>query len=184
MKFSFSHISTLCKYTGISFTAGAITHGAFSEERSLITAGIGILVYLLGGILEKVAHPDKKHSWANLLAIGVISSIGLGFFTGGLQHFPDSPQRSSWVVPIGFIMSLLAIYLLEFKQLELSSSAIKKIMTYGILSSLVVIALSVYAANYFKAHPVVDHHSSSSESPHSDPSKTQSKGHDHSTHRH
>jgi integrase len=32
--------------------------------------------------------------WADLLGFGIVGSIGLGFFTGGLQHFPDSPGRS------------------------------------------------------------------------------------------
>jgi uncharacterized cupredoxin-like copper-binding protein len=43
------------------------------------------------------------------LAIGSLLSIGLGFFTGGLQHFQDSPERSAWVVPLGFFVSVLAL---------------------------------------------------------------------------
>ena len=115
MNFPVSHIATLCKYTGISFTAGAITHGVFSGERALWTAVLGVVIYLIGATLEKIINPDKNHSWTDVLAIGVVASIGLGFFTGGLQHFPDSPARSSWVVPVGFAMSLLAMYLMEGK---------------------------------------------------------------------
>jgi hypothetical protein len=183
MNFPLSHISTLCKYTGISFTAGAITHGAFSEQRSILTAGIGIAIYLLGGILEKIAHPDKEHSWANLLAIGVVASIGLGFFTGGLQHFPDSPERSAWVVPVGFMMSLIAIYLMEGKAAIKGAHSLKKIVIYGVLSSLVVTGTSIYAGIYFSHQPRVDHHGVSIEaSPESDNAKNTK--HDHSTHKH
>lgn len=53
MNFPLSHISSLCKYTGISFTAGAITHGFFSGERAIWTAAFGIAIYLIGGVLEK-----------------------------------------------------------------------------------------------------------------------------------
>jgi hypothetical protein len=95
MNFPINHIASLCKYTGISFTAGAITHGFFSGERALWTALFGVVIYLVGGTLEKLANPDKDHSWTDVLVIGIVASIGLGFFTGGLQHFPDSPQRSS-----------------------------------------------------------------------------------------
>jgi hypothetical protein len=35
----------------------------------------------------------------------------LDFFTGGLQHFPDSPVRSAWVVPLGFAVSVPALAL-------------------------------------------------------------------------
>jgi hypothetical protein len=52
MNFPINHIASLCKYTGISFTAGAITHGFFSGERALWTALFGVVIYLVGGTLE------------------------------------------------------------------------------------------------------------------------------------
>ena len=148
MNFPLSHISSLCKYTGISFTAGAITHGFFSGERAIWTAVFGVVIYLVGGTLEKIANPDKDHSWTDVLAIGIVASIGLGFFTGGLQHFPDSPARSSWVVPVGFAMSLLAMYLMEGK----SKVKMRSVLIYGAISLALVAAASVYALSYFNEH--------------------------------
>ena len=148
MNFPISHISSLCKYTGISFTAGAITHGFFSGERSFWTAVFGITIYLAGGTLEKIANPDKDHSWTDVLLIGIVASIGLGFFTGGLQHFPDSPARSSWVVPVGFVMSLVAMYLMEGK----GKVDRKKVISYGFISSIIVITASIYTLSHFKGH--------------------------------
>ena len=148
MNFPLSHISSLCKYTGISFTAGAITHGFFSGERSFWTAAFGIAIYLVGGTLEKISNPDKDHSWTDVLAIGIVASIGLGFFTGGLQHFPDSPARSSWVVPVGFAMSLLAMYLMEGK----GKVKMRSVLIYGVISLALVIAVSLYALSYFTEH--------------------------------
>lgn len=148
MNFPLSHISSLCKYTGISFTAGAITHGFFSGERAIWTAAFGIAIYLVGGVLEKIANPDKDYSWTDILAVGIVASIGLGFFTGGLQHFPDSPARSSWVVPVGFAMSLLAMYLMEGK----GKVKMKAVFIYGAISLAVVIAASLYALSYFNDH--------------------------------
>ena len=148
MNFPLSHISSLCKYTGISFTAGAITHGFFSGERAIWTAVFGIAIYLVGATLEKIANPDKDHSWTDVLVIGIVASIGLGFFTGGLQHFPDSPARSSWVVPVGFAMSLLAMYLMEGK----GKVKIKAVLIYGAISLTLVIAASLYSLSYFNEH--------------------------------
>jgi len=148
MNFPLSHIASLCKYTGISFTAGAITHGFFSGERAIWTAAFGIAIYLVGGILEKIANPDKDHSWTDVLVIGIVASIGLGFFTGGLQHFPDSPARSAWVVPVGFAMSLLAMYLMEGK----GKVKLKSVLIYGGVSLALVIAASLYALSYFNEH--------------------------------
>lgn len=138
--FEFRHIATLCKYAGISFISGAVNHGMFSGERSLMTAALGVAVYLAGAFIARIKG-DERASWQDLLGYGVIASIGLGFFTGGLQHFPDSPGRSVWVVPLGFVMSLVAFYALEGRGLVSRQSALR----FGALSTLVVTAASLGA---------------------------------------
>lgn len=148
MKFLLNHISSLCKYTGISFNAGAVTHGFFTGERAIWSAVFGIAIYLVGSILEKIANRDKDHSWTNILAIGILASIGLGFFTGGLLHFPDSPARSSWVVTVGFGMSLIAMYLMNGKD----KVKIKNLLIYGAISMTIVVVGSFYALHYFNEY--------------------------------
>jgi len=105
----------LLRYSGISFISGAVNHGFFSGQRSLWTAAIGIVLFVLGAVLEHRmadnAADQPQTSLLRTLALGSLLSIGLGFFTGGLQHFPDSPARSSWVVPLGFLVSVLALAL-------------------------------------------------------------------------
>ena len=110
MNFQTQHLATLAKYAGISFIAGAVNHGMFSEQRSFLTAALGVVFYLLGAAMELKASNDAGKRWGDLLGFGIVASIGLGFFSGGLQHFPDSPERSLWVVPLGFFLSLLALY--------------------------------------------------------------------------
>ena len=136
-----THFATLCKYAGISFIAGAVNHGFFSGERSLLTAVIGVLAYLLGGFLEMRASPDGSQRWVDLLGLGIVSSIGLGFFTGGLQHFPDSPARSAWVVPLGFAMSLLAYWLMQGRD----RAPPRTVLGYGLSAGAVVLAGSLIA---------------------------------------
>jgi hypothetical protein len=153
VNFPLNHISSLCKYTGISFNAGAITHGFFTGERAIWSALFGIAIYLVGGVLEKIANRDKDHSWTNILAIGILASIGLGFFTGGLLHFPDSPVRSSWVVPVGFGMSLVAMYLMNSKD----KIKINSLIVYGAISMAIVVIASFYALTYFNEHGSDDH---------------------------
>jgi hypothetical protein len=148
MNFPLNHISSLCKFTGISFNAGAITHGFFTGERAIWSALFGIAFYLVGSVLEKIANHDKDHSWTNVLATGIVASIGLGFFTGGLLHFPDSPTRSVWVVPVGFTMSLVAMYLMNGK----GKANIKSLLIYVVISMTIVIVASFYAFTYFNEH--------------------------------
>jgi uncharacterized cupredoxin-like copper-binding protein len=107
------HGAMLLKYSGISFISGAVNHGFFSGERSLWTALVGMVLFVLGAWLEHRWQPDSidapQSGLMKTLAIGSLLSVGLGFFTGGLQHFPDSPERSAWVVPLGFFVSVLAL---------------------------------------------------------------------------
>jgi uncharacterized cupredoxin-like copper-binding protein len=156
MKFSSIHMASLCRYTGISFTAGAVTHGVFSEHRSLVTALLGVSIYLLGAVLEKLTQPEKSQTWTNLLFVGILASVGLGFFTGGLQHFPDSPDRSAWVVPLGFVMSWMALYWLEGR----GHMRVQTIAIYGAVSTSLVLLLSFMAWKMLGAggHGQEDHH--------------------------
>jgi uncharacterized cupredoxin-like copper-binding protein len=107
------HGAMLLKYSGISFISGAVNHGFFSGTRSLWTAAIGIVLFVLGAWLEHRLNADSddtpRTGLLHTLVLGTLLSIGLGFFTGGLQHFPDSPARSAWVVPLGFFISVLAL---------------------------------------------------------------------------
>ena len=114
MSFSFQHHhgAMLLKYSGISFISGAVNHGFFSGERSLWTAAIGMLLFVIGAAMEHRLSDSEAEAQSSLLrtlVLGALLSIGLGFFTGGLQHFPDSPARSAWVVPLGFFISVLAL---------------------------------------------------------------------------
>jgi uncharacterized cupredoxin-like copper-binding protein len=115
MNFQQHHSAMLLKYAGISFISGAVNHGFFSGERSLWTAAIGMVLFVLGAwMAHRLTEPDTDTPQKGLLptlVFGALLSIGLGFFTGGLQHFPDSPARSAWVVPLGFFVSVLALTL-------------------------------------------------------------------------
>ena len=136
MSLQTDHISTLLRYSGISGIAGAVNHGFFSEDRSLITAAIGIVLYLAGALMEHRSNSAKCKDWTSFFSFGIVSSIGIGFFTGGIQHFPESPHRSLWVVPVGFVLSLLALY---FSQ-DRTTINLRSFMIYSILATVTVVA--------------------------------------------
>jgi uncharacterized cupredoxin-like copper-binding protein len=111
VSFQKHHATMLLKYSGISFISGAVNHGFFSGTRSLWTAAMGIVLFVLGAWLEHRQSEQRSQGLVQALVWGSLLSVGLGFFTGGLQHFPDSPARSAWVVPLGFVLSVLALAL-------------------------------------------------------------------------
>ncbi len=153
MYFPIRHLTTLGKYAGISFIAGAVNHGMFSERRSLVTAGLGVLFFLIGAYVENRSRGSEAESWGDVLGFGILSSIGLGFFTGGLQHFPDSPQRSVWVVPLGFFLTLTSLY---FGNASERANA-KSVLLYALGGGVVVVAACVAALGLLSGMPPHPH---------------------------
>jgi len=145
------HGAMLLKYSGISFISGAVNHGFFSGERSMWTAAVGMVLFVLGAWLEHRWQPvDAQSPQSGLmktLAIGSLLSIGLGFFTGGLQHFPDSPARSAWVVPLGFFVSVVALGLSAPR--DWSRAATAYVLVLGALTT----ASSWGAWQWLEHHP-------------------------------
>jgi uncharacterized cupredoxin-like copper-binding protein len=153
MTFAFQHhhAAMLLKYAGISFISGAVNHGFFSGERSLWTAAIGMVLFVAGAAMEhRLTDSEAEPAQAGLLrtlALGALLSIGLGFFTGGLQHFPDSPARSAWVVPLGFFISVLALALSTSHAWKRSSTA------YVLVVGALVTVGSYGAWQWLQSHP-------------------------------
>lgn len=136
MNFSQAHFSNLSKYLGISFITGSISHGFFSESRSLLTGGFWATCFAVGMLTEE----KSKNTWITI-ALGALMAVSIGCFTWGLQHFPDSPERSLFIVPTGFILSLFLfakVHAHTFKQKE---------YRYIVLSALLV--LLVTSSIYF-----------------------------------
>ena len=136
----------LLKYSGISFISGAVNHGFFSGERSLWTAAVGIFLFVVGAWMEHRSQ-DSNTSLFESLWVGTLLSIGLGFFTGGLQHFPDSPARSSWVVPLGFVISIVALIF------SLQMRVNRILVVYSLGLGILVTASSWSAYQFFEKNP-------------------------------
>jgi Domain of unknown function (DUF305) len=153
------HFAMLCQYSGISFISGAVNHGFFSGPRSLMTAALGVALFVVGAVMEHRTHAARdalahdtsaatNPSLLKTLLLGAVLSIGLGFFTGGLQHFPDSPERSSWVVPLGFALSVWAL------GATLGARWIKSSLLYAAIGTVLVAAGSLAARQYYAASPM------------------------------
>lgn len=141
--FTITHLSMSLKYGGISFIAGSVSHGVFSGQRSMLTALIGLLAFVLGTWLENRDNKTLKTNLIKTLAISSLLAVSLGFFTGSLQHFPDSPYRSVWVVPLGFALSLLAL------SLTYNKSLFGELKRYTLGSFAVVLMVSIGAYSYY-----------------------------------
>lgn len=79
---------------------------------------------------------DATNTWKTILA-GAMLAVGIGAVTGGLQHFPDSPERSVLIIPIGYVISVL--FFASIHNFVLS----KKEYLYIAISTIFMITLSI-----------------------------------------
>ncbi len=106
------HTAVILQYIGIGLISGAISHGFFSGFRSLITAVIGIIVFVIGLLYERNLS-GSKIDMGKVLLVGIVFSISTAMVAGGIQHFLDSPWRSAWIIPVGYCISLLMYQIKE-----------------------------------------------------------------------
>jgi len=104
------HIALIIKYTGISFITWGISHGFFSWDRQIITSLVGICFFITWTLLEQ---KSENKTYMHTILFSAILAISIWAVTWWLQHFPDSPDRSLWIVPLWFIVSVYAYFSLE-----------------------------------------------------------------------
>ncbi len=104
------HVALIIKYTGISFITGWLSHGFFSGERQVITSLVWVVFFIVWTLLEQ--KPEER-DYIRTIVFSSILAIAIWALTWGLQHFPDSPDRSVWLVPVWFLVSIWAYLALE-----------------------------------------------------------------------
>lgn len=148
--FSIAHIALLCRYIGIGIIASAVSQGSLQSTRTLMTACIGVLLFALGHIIEFLASDRPlKGSLFKALILGLLLAIGIGLLLGGLQQFPTLPQWGVWLVPLGFLISLIALVL------SIDRDMWGHWKTYALTALALVGAGSFAAYNYFNNYSLV-----------------------------
>ncbi len=106
------HVALIIKYTGISFITWWLSHGFFSGERQIITSLVWVIFFIIWTLLEQ--KPEER-DYMRTIIFSSILAVSIWALTWGLQHFPDSPGRSVWLVPAWFLVSIYAFLALEKK---------------------------------------------------------------------
>jgi len=128
------HIALVIKYTGISFITWWLSHGFFSGKRQIITSLIGIGFFIVWTLMEQ---KNWEKEYLRTIIFSSMLAVSIWALTWWLQHFPDSPDRSSWIVPLGFLISAYA-----YIKLEKGSFLKKTNLIYTILWFLLFISIS------------------------------------------
>jgi uncharacterized protein (DUF305 family) len=112
----FSYFSYIILFIGSAFVSGAIVHsGNVAEIPKYTVIGIlGVSLFIAGSFLQEyIVNKDttKQGGVLKFFLFSLLLSIGIGMISGGTQHFTDFPIYSSYLIPLGLILSLVAFLL-------------------------------------------------------------------------
>lgn len=153
------HVALIIKYTGISFITWWLSHGFFSGERQIITSLVGVVFFIVWTLLEQ--KPDER-DYMRTIIFSSILAVAIWALTWWLQHFPDSPDRSVWLVPVWFLVSIGAYLALEKEVFYKKTHLIYTIVGFIFFIGVSVLLYSLVQAWYLWAsehgHATDAHH--------------------------
>ena len=108
-----SYLSYLALFVGTAFISGAIVHsGAIEQIPKYAVIGIvGVSLFLAGSFIQEfILNREnlREEGVIKFFTFSLLLSIGIGMVSGGTQHFSDFPIYSSYLIPLGLILSLIA----------------------------------------------------------------------------
>lgn len=124
-----SQFSTfLAMFVGAGFISGGIVHlgeGLNVWDVSLLLTGIGLFV--VGSYVQEALFNKKnlkEEGVVPFLFYSLLLSIGVGMASGGIQHFVDTPAYSTYLIPLGLALGVIAFVLKQNYRLSSSQWAV------------------------------------------------------------
>jgi hypothetical protein len=131
-------------FLGVGMTSSGIVLMPFNPIRYAIILATGLCLFSTGTFINEFIIDRKQMSVLKILKLVIVSlllAIGIGMISGGISHFKESPIYASYLIPLGFIISIISFfiknaYILSKKQLRIFGIGIltTTVMLYGTLS--------------------------------------------------
>lgn len=138
-KYGKKYFADIFHYVWIGFISGAISHWFFSWTRSFIMVIIGLVLFFIWEILQK--EENTQTDYTKFIIVWVAYSLAIGMVNGGFQHFLDSPERSLWIIPLWFLISIGIFHLKEnISFQEMKPNIVLLLVFGGTLSAILLIA--------------------------------------------
>ncbi len=137
-------------FLGIGMTSSGIVLMPFNPIRYSIILALGLFMFSTGTFINEFVIDHKQISLLKILKLVTVSltlAIGIGMISGGISHFKESPVYASYLIPLGFMISIISFfiknnYILSKKQL--------KIFSVGVcLTSVILFTSLSIAANHY-----------------------------------
>jgi uncharacterized protein (DUF305 family) len=113
----------LMYFLGVGFLGGAIVHFPVNPNLYGIIGLVGAIIFTVASTLNEWLT-NKRHvlqeGVIKIILYSLVLSIGLGMISGGIQHFVDFPVYASYLIPGGFIISLIGYVLNKEIKLDMT----------------------------------------------------------------
>ena len=144
-------------FLGVGFISGSIVHFPINPHFYSIIAGIGVVIFLFGAVMEKKlkeketgSSQSSLSSWVFLIVSSLILSIGIGMLSGGIQHFTDVAEEAKIFIPLGLALSIIGFVLK-------SKSAISSREWKFVAIKVIALVIPIYFVTSYLAHSVQAH---------------------------
>jgi hypothetical protein len=103
-------------FVGMGLVAGSVVHFGETEQipRFLSIGFVGMVLFVIGSYLQESLLNTSNLQREGILKYVLYSlflAIGIGMMSGGTQHFLDFPLYASYLLPVGFVLALVAYVL-------------------------------------------------------------------------
>lgn len=135
-------------FVGMGLVAGSVVHFGQTDQISrFLTIGcVGMALFVIGSYIQERLNGKalKQEGVLQYILYSLLLAVGIGMISGGTQHFLDFPVYASYLLPIGFLLALIA-YVLR-NQLSLSHKRWTALMLGALLvASPAFLGLNLYA---------------------------------------
>jgi uncharacterized protein (DUF305 family) len=150
-------------FLGAGFISGAVVHFPVAPTRNLIIGGIGAILFAIGATVNESIFNKKNlrdEGVVKFVLFSLLLSFGIGMVSGGSQHFFDTPEYASYLIPAGLLIGLVAFILqrnIHFTKAVITGLAVVAVLIIAPLG----LALN-YATKQLPTTTVDDHHEESS----------------------
>ncbi len=109
-------LTYLFLFVGMGLVAGSVVHFGETDQipRFLTIGFVGMVLFILSSYIQESVLGSgnvKKEGTLRYVFYSLILAIGIGMISGGTQHFLDFPQYASYLLPVGFVLALVAYVL-------------------------------------------------------------------------
>jgi hypothetical protein len=105
--------SYLFTFVGMGIVAGSVVHFGRTDQipRFLGLGILGMVMFVLSSYIQESrlnGSTVQKGGTLRYVFYSLILAIGIGMISGGTQHFLDFPVYASYLLPVGFVLALVA----------------------------------------------------------------------------